>query len=184
MEITKEIIEKIHEKLNEVSPVDYDCGRLCGEICCTYDDETYSNNDLIIYLLPGEELLYDSSKSFELIYYDITEINYPHSWKNGVYTVRCINPPNCDREIRPIQCRTFPLIPHIDKNNHFYLIFDESQYPYKCPLINENIELNEDFINETYKAWRFLLKNKLIYDLVDMDSRKRENKKIKYRRIK
>ena len=65
-----------------------------------------------------------------------------------------------------------------------YLIFDESQYPYKCPSINENIELNEDFINETYKAWRFLLKNKLIYDLVDMDSRKRENKKIKYRKIK
>lgn len=184
MEITKELIEKIHEKLNEVSPVDYDCGKLCGEICCTYDDETYSNNDLIIYLLPGEEVLYDSSESFELIHYDINEINYPHSWKNGVYTVRCINPPNCEREIRPIQCRTFPLIPHIDKNNHFYLIFDESQYPYKCPLINKNIELNEDFINETYKAWRFLLKNRLIYDLVDMDSRKRENKKIKYKKIK
>ena len=41
MEITKEIIEKIHEKLNEVSPVDYDCGKLCNEICCVYEDEDY-----------------------------------------------------------------------------------------------------------------------------------------------
>lgn len=184
MEITREIIEKIHEKLNRVSPVSYDCGKLCGEICCVYDDEDYPNDDLIIYLLPGEELLYDSSKSFELMHYEIGKIDYPHSWKDGVFTVKCLNPPNCEREIRPIQCRTFPLIPHIDKNNHFYLIFDESQYPYECPLIKDNIELNEDFIDETYKVWRFLLKNRLIYDLIDMDSRKRENKKIKYKKIK
>lgn len=184
MEIRKENIEKIHEKLNQVSPVDYDCGRLCGEICCLYDDEDYPNDDLIIYLLPGEELLYDSSKSFELVHYDIGEINYPNSWKDGVYTVRCMNPPNCERDIRPIQCRTFPLIPHIDKNSRFHLIFDESQYPYKCPLIHDGIELNEEFITETYKAWRFLLKNRLIYDLVDMDSRKRENRKIKYKIIR
>ena len=184
MEITREIIEQIHEKLNQVSPLNYDCGKLCGEICCIYDDEDYPNDDLIIYLLPGEELLYDSSKSFELIHYDIEEIRYPHSWKDGVYTVKCLNPPRCEREIRPIQCRTFPLIPHIDKNNHFHLIFDDSQYPYKCPLINDNIKLNEDFIIETYKTWRLLLQNRLVYDLVDMDSRKRENKKIKYKIVR
>ena len=51
-------------------------------------------------------------------------------------------------------------------------------------LIKDNIELNADFITGTYKVWRFLLKNRLIYDLVDMDSRKRENKKIKYKKIK
>ena len=184
MEIKKEMIEKIYEKLNQVSPLDYDCGKLCGQTCCVYDDEDYSNEDLIIYLIPGEESMYESSETFELKHFDIKEINYPYSWKEGVYTVKCLNPPNCEREIRPIQCRTFPLIPHIDKNNHFYLIFDESQYPYECPLIKENIDLNEDFIYETYKIWRLLLKNKLIYDLVDMDSRKRENSKKKYKIIK
>ena len=184
MEISKEQIKKIHKVLNRVSPVDYDCGKLCGEICCLYDDEDYSNDDLIIYLLPGEEALYENSESFELKHFTLNEISYPYSWKDGVYTVKCLNPPNCQREIRPIQCRTFPLIPHIDKNNHFYLIYDESQYPFRCPLIENSIELNEDFITETYKTWRFLLKNRLIYDLVDMDSRKRENKKIKYRIIR
>ena len=86
MEITKEIMEKIYEKLNNVSPVNYDCGKRCNEICCIYDSEDYRNDELIIYLLPGEELMYDSSKSFELMHYDIEEINYPYSWKDGVYT--------------------------------------------------------------------------------------------------
>lgn len=180
----KEVIKKIHQRLNHVSPLDYNCGKLCGEICCIYDDEDYSNDDLLIYLLPGEEDLYRKSETFELKHFDIKEINYPYSWKDGVYTVKCLNPPKCERQIRPIQCRTFPLIPHIDRNNHFYLIYDDSQYPYRCPLIEENIELNKEFINETYKAWRLLLKNRLIYDLVDMDSRKRENRKIKYKKVK
>ncbi|WP_407380211.1 hypothetical protein [Methanobrevibacter sp.] len=183
MEITEENIRKIHEKLNEVSPVDYDCGKLCGEICCVYDSEEFPNDDLIIYLLPGEETLYENSKSFELKHFKISEIKYPHSWKDGVYTVKCTNPPNCEREIRPIQCRTFPLIPHITKDRRFHLIFDDSQYPYRCPLIKDNIKLNDDFVKETYKTWRFLLKNRLVYDLVDMDSRKRENRKIKYKKI-
>lgn len=183
MEITKEMIEKVYEKLDEVSPVDYDCGKLCGEICCSYNDEDFKNNDLMIYLLPGEELIYEDDESFELMHFQINEINYPRSWKKGVYTVICKNPPECNRKLRPIQCRTFPLIPHISKDLKFHLIFDENEYPYKCPLINDNIELNEDFIRETYKAWRFLLKNRLVFDLVDMDSRKRENEKRKYKII-
>ena len=183
MEITKEIIEKIYEKLDKVSPVEYDCGKLCGEICCTYDEEDYENKDLIIYLLPGEELIHKDDESFELRHYTIDEIDYPYSWKDGVYTVICKNPLECNRKIRPIQCRSFPLIPHISKDMKFHLIYDESEYPYRCPLINENIELNDDFIKETYNVWRLLLKNRLVYDLVDMDSRKRENKKKKYKII-
>ena len=188
MEITasemKKSIKRIYERLDEVSPVDFDCGKLCGEVCCVYDAEDYRNEELALYLLPGEELMYEDSPEFELYFIDSSEIKYPHSWKGQIYLVKCKNPPKCDRSIRPIQCRTFPVIPHIDKNNHFYLIFDESQYPYECPLIKENIDLNEDFIYETYKVWRLLLKNKLIYDLVDMDSRKRENSKKKYKIIK
>ena len=37
-----------------------------------------------------------------------------------IYLVKCTNPPKCDRKIRPIQCRTFPLIPHIDKKGNEY----------------------------------------------------------------
>ena len=180
MEISKEQIEKIHKVLNRVSPVDYDCGKLCGEICCLYDDEDYSNDDLLIYLLPGEELLYENSESFELKHFSIKEIDYPYSWKDGVYTVKCLNPPNCQREIRPIQCRTFPLIPHLDKRGEFHLIFDESEFPYKCPIVHDHIKLNDDFVKTTYEIWTMLMANPLVYDLIDMDSRMRDNRKTDY----
>ena len=40
--------------------------------------------------------------------------------KEVVNVVKCRNPPKCDRSIRPIQCRTFPLVPHIDENGEFH----------------------------------------------------------------
>ena len=97
MEISKEQIKKIHKVLNRVSPVDYDCGKLCGEVCCVYDAEDYRNEELALYLLPGEELMYEDSEDFELYYIDSSEIKYPHSWKGQIYLVKCTNPPKCDR---------------------------------------------------------------------------------------
>lgn len=168
----KKSIERIYQRLDEVTPVDFDCGKLCGEVCCVDDSE-----DLALYLLPGEELMYEDSSEFELYYIDSSQIKYPHSWKGEIFLVKCINPPKCDRSIRPIQCRTFPLIPHLDKKGEFHLIFDESDFPYTCPLVHNHIKLNEDFIKTTYKIWVMLIRNPLVYDLVDMDSRMRYNRK-------
>lgn len=176
----KENIKKIYKRLDQVSPVDFDCGKLCGEVCCVYDAEDYHNEDLALYLLPGEELMYEDTDSFELYYVDSSEIRYPHSWKGRIYLVRCTNPPKCDRSIRPIQCRTFPLIPHLNKKGELHLIFDESEFPYKCPIIHDHIKLNDDFIKVTYETWSVLIKNPLVFDLVDMDSRIRDNRKVDY----
>ena len=147
----KKSIEKIYDRLDKVSPVDFDCGKLCGEICCVYDSEEYPNEDLALFLLPGEELMYEDS-----------------------------DPPRCDRSIRPIQCRTFPLVPHISKNGDFHLVLDESEFPYKCPIIERHIQFSHDFLRETYDVWKTLIKNPLVYDFVDMDSRRRENRKIDF----
>lgn len=176
----KENIKKIYKRLDQVSPVDFDCGKLCGEVCCVYDAEDYHNEDLALYLLPGEELMYEDSDSFELYYVDSSEIRYPRSRKGRIYLVRCTNPPKCDRSIRPIQCRTFPLIPHLNKKGELHLIFDESEFPYKCPIIHDHIKLNDDFIKVTYETWSVLIKNPLVFDLVDMDSRIRDNRKVDY----
>ena len=188
MEITekemKRTIQKIYDRLDEVSPVDFDCGKLCGEVCCVYDEDDYHNEDLALYLLPGEELMYEDSDDFDLYYFTSDEIKYPHSWKDDIYLVKCVNPPKCDRSIRPIQCRTFPLIPHISKKGKFHLIFDESEFPYKCPIVNDHIKLNEDFVEVTYEIWMALISNPLVYDLVDMDSRQRDNRKVKYEIIR
>ncbi len=176
----KRIIPKIYNLLDKISPVNFDCGKLCGEVCCVYDIENKDSDELVLYLLPGEELMYGEDNSFELYHLDSKEIKYPHSWKDNIYLVKCINPPKCNRSIRPIQCRTFPLIPHLSKNGEFHLIFDESEFPYECPLIHDNIDLNSEFIEITYFVWTVLICNPLVYDLVDMDSRIRDNRKIEY----
>ena len=186
MEITalemKKSIQKIYERLDKVSPVDFDCGKLCGEVCCVYDaDDSHKEEELVLYLLPGEELLYEDSPEFELYYVDSSQIRYPHSWKDGIYLVKCVNPPRCDRSIRPIQCRTFPLVPHISKNGEFHLVLDETEFPYECPILRDHIKLNDDFIKVTYEVWKMLIRNPLVYDLVDMDSKDREKRTTQYK---
>ena len=53
MEITasemKKSIERIYKRLDKVTPVDFDCGKLCGEVCCVYDAEDYRNEELALY---------------------------------------------------------------------------------------------------------------------------------------
>ena len=185
MEITaqemKRTIQKIYQRLDEVTPVDFDCGKLCGEVCCVYDADETHTEELVLYLLPGEELMYEDSPDFELYYVDSSEIRYPHSWKDNIYLVKCKNPPRCDRSIRPIQCRTFPLVPHISKNGEFHLVLDETEFPYECPIIRDHIKLNENFINVTYEIWKMLISNPLVYDLVDMDSKDRDRRTTKYK---
>ena len=185
MEITaqemKRTIQKIYQRLDEVTPVDFDCGKLCGEVCCVYDADETHTEELVLYLLPGEELMYEDSPDFELYYMDSSEIRYPHSWKDNIYLVKCKNPPRCDRSIRPIQCRTFPLVPHISKNGEFHLVLDETEFPYECPIIRDHIKLNENFINVTYEIWKMLISNPLVYDLVDMDSKDRDRRTSEYK---
>jgi hypothetical protein len=40
--------------------------------------------------------------------------------------------------------------------------------------------LNDDFVKVTYEIWMMLMANPLVYDLVDMDSRMRDNRKTDY----
>ena len=52
--------------------------------------------------------------------------------------------------MRPFQCRTFPLTPHITEDGILTLIYNDEDLPYSCPLIDEEIPLNDDFVRATY----------------------------------
>ena len=66
----------------------------------------------------------------------------------------------------------------------FHLILRCDELPYDCPLISRNvltcddiedadfepITLNEDFIQATFTAWKRLVQDPLIFDVVEMDS--------------
>ena len=141
---------------NNASPLGkFNCGELCNSICCTVENGERNDElaEMVLYLLPGEEEIY----------------------------IKCTNPPHCNRRLRPIQCRSFPLSPHFDKDNKLHLIYDVDDMTYQCPIIADKMDLDEDFLKKIYKMWERLTEDKLIHDLVKMDSLKREKNKIDYK---
>lgn len=51
---------------------------------------------------------------------------------------------------------------------------NDEELPYECPLIRDDIHLSEAFVKATYTVWSHLLRDPLIYDLVEMDSAARD----------
>lgn len=173
--IKKDTFKAIYRLLDKVSPIKGDCGLLCGSICCTYEQNDTVNLDddfsLGIYLLPGEEKMFSGNESWlDWSWSYAEDYEFPESWHGKVYFLRCKSAPCCPRESRPLQCRIFPLAPHIDETGKLVMIYQNGQLPYACPLISEKIKLNDDFLKANLTVWKHLIKDPLIYDLVTMDS--------------
>ena len=162
--------------MDRVSPVPYDCGTLCGSACCTVSGD-HPDEEMGIYLYPGEEKIHDPADSWlKWMVEDAEDYEFPDSWKGEIYFVRCADPPFCPRRLRPLQCRTYPLAPHLTQEGELTLIRNDEDLPYECPLITKNIELDDGFVRATYMVWARLLRDPLIYDLVVMDSRARDER--------
>ena len=162
---------EIYRLLDTVNPIDGDCGALCGAACCKLDPD----GELGMYLLPGEETAHDRSDPWlDWSEEPAGDYELPASWTGSVYFVCCHGPAQCRREIRPIQCRTFPLAPHLTEDGRFCVIIDNAELPYACPLTEHYERLNEEFILTTWRAWKLLLQDERIYDMVYADSRFRE----------
>lgn len=167
--IKKQTYKAIYRLLDKVSPINEDCGKLCDAACCTCQDENMG-----IYLLPGEEKNFTRQEDWLAWDWIIAEdYEFPDSWHGKVPFLQCTSAPFCDRKNRPLQCRTFPLAPHLDDDGQLYMIYHSGELPYQCPLLSGDITLNMDFIKATYTAWAHLIRDPLIYDLVELDSQYR-----------
>ena len=170
----KSTYKAIYRLLNRVSPLPYDCGKLCDACCCKDTGENMG-----IYLYPGEDKLFTRKESWlKWESENAEDFDFPLSWKGKIYFVKCKGVTDCVREYRPLQCRFFPLSPHITKNNQLILIKFNQKLPYSCPLIEEKRPLDKDFIKATYTVIRRLIEDPLIYDLVLMDSRDRDKEEL------
>ena len=184
----------IYRFLDHFSPIDGDCGLLCGAACCVCagddsgdaiassetdtaaaeDDPDYSMG---LYLMPGEEIMFTFDEDWIRWGYLQAEIyDFPESWHGKVPFFQCLTPPVCPREKRPLQCRTFPLAPHLTADGVLYLIYNRDPLPYACPLISDRDThpLSPAFVKATYTVWKHLIRNSLIFDMVDLDSQIRE----------
>lgn len=169
---TKRQWQAIYRLLDRVSPVPYDCGKLCGSACCTISGD-HPDEEMGIYLYPGEEQIHDQDDPWLCWTVEQAEdYEFPDSWNGDIYFVRCTDPPHCPRSKRPLQCRTYPLAPRLTEDGILILIKNDENLPYTCPLIVNDMELSDDFIRATYTVWSHLIRDPFIYDLILMDSQK------------
>ena len=169
--------EAIYRLLDKVNTEVFDCGTLCKNACCT----AQQSEELGIYLLPGEHLIFDKIRNGPasdnipdpdewLVWetQDPADLMFPESWKEPVYFVKCKTPPICPRAYRPLQCRTFPLKPVIGESGVLEMIWNDDELPYKCPIIENNMPIHDDFYKATYTVWSHLIRDPRIFDLVSM----------------
>ena len=141
-----EIYKSIYKYYGETTPLLVDCGKLCNGACCESDD----NEETGMYLFPGEEKLFYNNPDFKII---PSEFEY-----DGKYANILICKGHCKRELRPLSCRIFPVIPYI-KNNNTKLIFDPRAKSV-CPLaeLTDFSQLDREFIRKTENVIRLLMK--------------------------
>ncbi|MFZ5642314.1 MAG: hypothetical protein ACOY46_01840 [Bacillota bacterium] len=151
------------------TPLEDDCGTLCGGVCCRRDKK----NSLGIYLFPGEESMFAGDRDWlEWELHNPSEYDFPYNWESPVHFIKCKGA--CPRDKRPLACRFFPLAPHLLSDGTLILTYETIRLPYRCPLIYNKIPLREDFIETVALAWQSLLGDPRIFTLVREDSRERE----------
>lgn len=186
--ISKRSYQAIYRFLDKFSPIDGDCGKLCGAACCTCntdpDDTTpHAESDedadysMGLYLMPGEEQMYTFDEDWiHWGYLQAEDYDFPESWHGKIPFFQCTTPPVCPREKRPLQCRTFPLAPHLDENGFLFMIYHLDPLPYACPLVDQRLvrPIRPAFAKATWTAWNHLIRDPLIRDMVELDSIVRE----------
>ncbi|MBQ4087681.1 MAG: hypothetical protein IJC78_05480 [Clostridia bacterium] len=144
-----EIYKSIYRYWDDTTPLYGDCGKLCGKACCE-SDET-DEDETGMYLFPGEEKLFKEDKNFRVVSSDF-------SYGDGKIADIAICKGPCQRDLRPLSCRIFPLIPYY-KNGKLTVIQDP-RAKHMCPLAQKKAlsYLDPAFIRKTEQTFRLLLR--------------------------
>lgn len=132
----------VYALLEDVTPLEEDCGRLCGHRCCQ------SPGDEAVYgmrLFPGEA---DGRRRQEL---ERTEgFSFP---TDRLLVCRG----HCHRPARPLSCRIFPLFPHMDDSGRIRAVYDPRAWRL-CPLVryHDRVRLRPAFVRRVRKIGRLL----------------------------
>lgn len=124
--------------LCDLTPLHADCGQICDGRCCKPSEDREG-----MLLFPGEERLYENT-DFRLL---------PAA---GGTLLACDG--HCDRNLRPLACRIFPLFPHVDAQGRVKAVYDPRGWRL-CPLLQQcaHVPLEREFVRAVRKAGRILL---------------------------
>lgn len=140
------------------TPLDFDCGSLCGQRCCRDFDP---GQNLGVYLVPGELALFDGTESWaSWEFHSTAEYEFAPSWERygAIPFLKCTGLCAAEREKRPLECRTYPLVPYLHEDGRLevrYAPWAEGV----CPLADRYRleELRPSFVAAVREAWTLLM---------------------------
>ena len=131
-------VSAAREKLNNVTPLKKDCGRVCGARCC----RPLEGEETGMLLFPGEAEAYAELEGWTV----------RHAARGDI--VVC--PGTCNREERPLSCRFFPLLPLIGDDGAIRVVMDQRARAV-CPLARQGKSaLDPAFIDAVREAGELL----------------------------
>jgi len=158
--LKRELFEKAYDMLEQLTPLHTDCGNLCSRACCDSADE-----DAGMYLFPGEELMYAEKPDWLRI--QESSFIYGKEEKPALIAI-CTK--QCERRLRPLACRIFPLTPYIGSNGIVNIKTDPRAVSI-CPLAKPHAanRLNKDFVLSVHDVFKMLVQDidisSFIFDL-------------------
>lgn len=126
--------------LEDVTPLDTDCGQVCDGRCCRP-----SADSIGMLLLPGEENL-------------LIDEGFTITAADGGKLLTCDG--ICRREKRPFACRVFPLFPYVGEDGRVRAVYDPRSFQL-CPLTQNcaRVPLRRDFVRAVRRAGRILMRD-------------------------
>lgn len=164
----QQLIAAARRILAEVTPLDFDCGTLCGHKCCT-DVSADPDVELGVYLIPGELPLFDGTEDWlTWTFHSVKEYDFAPTWEKHGQIPFMVCHTLCRREKRPLECRTYPLQPFLHADGRL-----EMRYaPWAegvCPLTERYTidQLQPDFVAAAQRAWSVLLHDPEMRDHIE-----------------
>ena len=135
-----DVLLRVYEAIGDKTPLQTDCGALCGAACCCVDADGQGG----VNLLPGER------ERLERVEWGEIDVD-PH-----MKTPMLMCTGMCEREKRPFLCRIFPLCPVIGKGGKWTVRMD-ARARAVCPLTRGGLNgLDPDFVRGCVKAVRII----------------------------
>ena len=143
----KKFYSKLYKMLESVTPLNVDCGQLCDGACCAVTDEVTG-----MYLFPGEEVMYNPMPSWG----EIHEIDFTYDGGKYIDLFTCSG--KCDRKLRPLSCRIFPLIPYAKRDGKLEILMDVRGRG-MCPLATAMYkeDLSSEFVRKVTDAMKLCM---------------------------
>lgn len=160
-----ETLLKAYTRLEDITPLKYDCGSLCGALCCQNNGK--DGETLGMWLLPYERQLLEALTQDDTA----TEFTFGKA-EDGTETVFCNG--KCDRRFRPFACRIYPFYPKIVKCCDGRTKIEIKKDPralFSCPIATRDSYLRPciEFVSAFKGAVRELLKDEEISkDIINM----------------